>query len=119
MSTKSKLNRLDKDIYTLLNGELCQKAFDYGKILSDDELSFLDYTAVSSNTHIGFGFSAMLATTNFILSTMGVKMLLMKKLKNWKINMNTFLMAVGSKTCASIFYIKILMVCIPELFWPI
>ena len=91
---------MEEDVYTLFNGEMGTKnAFLMESVRTTVELEFLNELAISSNTHIGFGFTAVLSTINFILASRGTNVMLMRDLKDWRINLNTFLMAVGPKTC--------------------
>ena len=80
----------------MFNGEMSQSAFDYGQILTEEEEAFLNDVAVSHNSHIGFGFTAILTTINFMLSAAVSKMRMMS---DWAVNMNTYMLGVGPKSC--------------------
>ena len=62
-------------------------------------LDFICNTAIASNSSPGFGYTAMPTTINFILSTKGGKVMLMRQLPTWRIDLNTFMLTIGPKTC--------------------
>ena len=95
---KIKVEAIDKKVFNCFNGTLGQASIDLRGILTDEEYGLIRDKAVKDGTCTGFAFMAIASTINYMLSSKKTKIKMINEL-NWDINLNTFAIVVGPKSC--------------------